>query len=119
MFQITSTVIYQVPLLRHDIYAPTLTGSGANSHLLHDLDRISLYHVKDVRNTMFYEDLLEVVLVGHSYGYRTDLASGASFRQPMTSSMLGITDPEMSEWIQGRKVDPAPYSTYEDPPTRF
>jgi pimeloyl-ACP methyl ester carboxylesterase len=60
------------PLLRaagHDVYTPTLTGLGANSHLLDELDRISLItHVKDVTNMLFYEDLSKVVLVGHSYG---------------------------------------------------
>jgi pimeloyl-ACP methyl ester carboxylesterase len=62
-----------VPLLRaagHDVYTPTLTGLGASSHLLYELNnRISLdTHVKDVTNTLFYEDLSDVVLVGHSYG---------------------------------------------------
>jgi hypothetical protein len=34
-----------VPLLRaegHDVYTLTLTGLGASSHLLHELERISL-----------------------------------------------------------------------------
>jgi len=92
---------------------------------------------------LFYEDLSEVVLVGHSYGgivitgvaakeprrlaqlvyldaylplegeneialwpsdqkekYRTDVVSGIRFRPPLASSMLGITDSKMSEWVQ-------------------
>ena len=61
-----------VPLLRaarHDVYTPTLTGLGASSHLLHELNRISLdIHVEDITNMLFYEDLSEVVLVDHSYG---------------------------------------------------
>jgi pimeloyl-ACP methyl ester carboxylesterase len=107
---------------------------------------------------LFYEDLSEVLLVGHSYGgmvitgvaakepqrvaqlvyldaylplegennislwppdqkekYRADLASGIRFRPPIASSMLGIIDPKMSEWVQER-LTPHPYSTYEDPP---
>jgi pimeloyl-ACP methyl ester carboxylesterase len=151
-----------VPVLRaagYDVYTPTLTGLGASSHLLHELDRISLdTHVKDVTNTLFYEDLSEVVLVGHSYGgmvitgvaakeprrlaqlvyldaylplegeneialwppdqkekYRADLAAGIRFRPPIASSVLGITDPKISEWVQER-LTPHPYSTYEDPP---
>lgn len=59
------------PILRaagHDVYTPTLTGLGASSHLLSKIDRITLAtHIEDVTNTMFYEDLEEVVLVGHSY----------------------------------------------------
>ena len=51
----------------HDVYTPTLTGLGERSHLLHadiDLD----LHILDVVNVLFYEDLRNVVLVGHSYG---------------------------------------------------
>lgn len=63
---------FLVPLLRevgYDVYTPTLTGLGASSHLAHELNRISLgTHVKDIANMLFYEDLSDVVLVGHSYG---------------------------------------------------
>ena len=34
--------------------------------------------------------------------YRDDLASGIRFRPPIASSMLGITDPKMSKWVQQR-----------------
>jgi pimeloyl-ACP methyl ester carboxylesterase len=107
---------------------------------------------------LFYEDLSEVVLVGHSYAgmvitgvaakephrlaqlvyldaflqfegenevalwpseqkekYRTDLELGIRFRPPLSTSLFGITDPKMSEWVQER-LTPHPYSTYEDPP---
>lgn len=44
------------PILRaagHDVYTPTLTGLGASSHLLHELNRISLdTHVKETRYSM-------------------------------------------------------------------
>ena len=53
----------------YDVYTPTLTGLGASSHLAHELKRISLdTHVRDITNMLFYEDLSDVVLVGHSYG---------------------------------------------------
>jgi pimeloyl-ACP methyl ester carboxylesterase len=111
-------------------------------------------HVTDVSNLLFYEDLSEVVLVGHSYGgmvitgvavkephrlshliyldaylpfkgeneidlwpaeqkqrYYADLASGINSRAPMPSSMLGITDSKMSDWVQ-KRLTPHPYSTY-------
>jgi pimeloyl-ACP methyl ester carboxylesterase len=52
-----------------DVYTPTLTGLGASSHLAHEIKRISLgTHIKDITNMLFYEDLGEVLLVGHSYG---------------------------------------------------
>jgi hypothetical protein len=47
--------------------------------------------------------------------YRNDLALGIRFRPPLDSSMLGITDPKMSKWVQERLTS-HPYSTYEDPP---
>ena len=63
---------FLVPLLRkggYDVCTPTLTGLGASSHLAHELNRISLgTHVKDITNMLFYDDLSDVVLVGHSYG---------------------------------------------------
>jgi pimeloyl-ACP methyl ester carboxylesterase len=49
------------------VFAPTLTGLGERSHLLTpevDLDT----HIKDTTNVLEYEDLRDVVLVGHSYG---------------------------------------------------
>ncbi|WP_234149702.1 alpha/beta fold hydrolase [Sphingobium sufflavum] len=51
----------------HDVYAPTLTGLGERSHLLRpdiDLD----FHINDVVQLLHYEDLRDVILVGHSYG---------------------------------------------------
>jgi alpha/beta hydrolase family protein len=65
----------------HDVYAPMLTGLGSSCHLLHDPDRILLHtHVKDVTNTLFDEDLSEVVLVGHSYGGM--VITGVAVREP-------------------------------------
>jgi pimeloyl-ACP methyl ester carboxylesterase len=51
----------------HEVYAPTLTGLGERSHLLRadiDLD----VHVRDVAAVLRFEDLHDVILVGHSYG---------------------------------------------------
>ena len=58
-----------VPRLRsraHDVYAVTLTGLGERSHLL--TPEVGLHtHVDDVVNLLEFQDLREVVLVGHSY----------------------------------------------------
>lgn len=58
------------PLLRkygHDVYFPTLTGLGERSHLVSkDIDLYT--HVCDITQLLEYEDLTEVILVGHSYG---------------------------------------------------
>jgi len=51
----------------HEVHAPSLTGLADRSHLLApgiDLDT----HLTDVVQLLFYEDLRDVILVGHSYG---------------------------------------------------
>jgi pimeloyl-ACP methyl ester carboxylesterase len=51
----------------HEVYTPTLTGLGERSHLIGpDIDLET--HIADVMNVLWWEDLHEVVLVGHSYG---------------------------------------------------
>jgi pimeloyl-ACP methyl ester carboxylesterase len=51
----------------HKVYRATLTGQGERSHLAStniDLDT----HIQDVVNVILWENLHDVVLVGHSYG---------------------------------------------------
>jgi len=58
------------PLLRaagHDVYTPTLTGLGERAHLLNPQIGLGT-HVEDIRALLEYEDLHNVILVGHSYG---------------------------------------------------
>jgi pimeloyl-ACP methyl ester carboxylesterase len=51
----------------HEVFTPTLTGLGERAHLL--TRDVSLdTHVHDIVNVLEFEDLREVVLVGHSYG---------------------------------------------------
>jgi pimeloyl-ACP methyl ester carboxylesterase len=59
-----------VPHLRasgHAVYTPTLTGLGERAHLLGCVEGLDT-HVNDVLGVIEYEDLEDVVLVGHSYG---------------------------------------------------
>lgn len=51
----------------HKVYTPTLTGLGERSHLVNrdiELDT----HILDIIQMLEYEDLNDVILVGHSYG---------------------------------------------------
>jgi pimeloyl-ACP methyl ester carboxylesterase len=51
----------------HSVYTPTMTGLGERAHLLRpdiDLD----FHIGDIVSVLRYEDLRDVILVGHSYG---------------------------------------------------
>jgi pimeloyl-ACP methyl ester carboxylesterase len=51
----------------HEAYAPTLTGFGERSHL--DTSAVTFEtFVDDVANVLRFEDLRDVVLVGHSMG---------------------------------------------------
>ena len=51
----------------HEVFTPSLTGIGERSHLAGPEVTLSL-HMQDVRNTIFYEDLDDIMLLGFSYG---------------------------------------------------
>jgi pimeloyl-ACP methyl ester carboxylesterase len=59
-----------VPLLHnagHEVFTPTLTGLGERAHLLTpDIDLRT--NENDILGVLEYEDLQDVLLVGHSYG---------------------------------------------------
>ncbi|NQW16184.1 MAG: alpha/beta fold hydrolase [Chloroflexi bacterium] len=58
------------PLLEakgHSVFTPTLTGLGERSHLL-TTDVNLTTHIQDVAASILYEELDDVILVGHSYG---------------------------------------------------
>jgi pimeloyl-ACP methyl ester carboxylesterase len=71
-----------VPLLRnqgHHVFTPTLTGLGERSHLIRADVGLDV-HVTDVANVLKYEDLRDVVLVGHSSSGA--VITGAADRAP-------------------------------------
>jgi pimeloyl-ACP methyl ester carboxylesterase len=147
------------PLLRaagHEVYTPTLTGVGDRSHLLAcGVDLTT--HITDIASLLFYEDLTDVVLVGHSYAgivitgvaaqvperlkllvyldayvpadgqseadlwpaeLRAEIeageAAGNGLRQPPAPAWLGITEPDLADWIRAR-MTPHPLATYHEP----
>ena len=51
----------------HRVYTPTLTGCGERVHLLHPDIGLEM-HIQDIVNVLEWEELENVVLVGHSYG---------------------------------------------------
>lgn len=58
-----------VPLLRtagHDVYAPTLTGLGERAHLASPEVTLDT-RIQDIVNVLYYEDLHDVILVGHAF----------------------------------------------------
>jgi pimeloyl-ACP methyl ester carboxylesterase len=80
------------PLMRdrgHRIVTPTYTGLGERAHLAHpgiDLDA----HIDDMLAVLHYEDLTDVVLVGHSYGGM--VATGVADRAPAKIARLVYLD---------------------------
>ncbi|WP_420144142.1 alpha/beta fold hydrolase [Sphingobium sp.] len=51
----------------HTVYTPTLTGLGERSHIGGNIVNLDM-HVQDVVHMIAYEELRDIVLVGHSYG---------------------------------------------------
>ena len=51
----------------HRVYTPTQTGLGERSHLLGPDITLDTF-VRDICNVLTWEDLREVILVGHSFG---------------------------------------------------
>ena len=62
-----------------DVYRPQLTGQGDRVHLARADIGLNT-HIDDVVNTIMYEDLRDIVLVGHSYGGM--VISGVADRVP-------------------------------------
>lgn len=62
-----------------DVYRPSLTGLGERVHL-GTLDVGLSTHVEDVMNAIIFEDLRDILLVGHSYGGM--VISGVADRMP-------------------------------------
>jgi pimeloyl-ACP methyl ester carboxylesterase len=51
----------------HKVFAPTMTGLGERAHLI-DLKPDLTTHITDIVNVIKWENLSDIVLVGHSYG---------------------------------------------------
>lgn len=115
----------------HTVYRPTLTGLGERVHLASPEVDLST-HIDDVVNVLRFEELDEVVLVGHSYGGM--VITGVADRVPERIRKLIYIDafaPENGESIfeiQGEEAEglkqmaeedfivPAWVNDNEDPP---
>jgi pimeloyl-ACP methyl ester carboxylesterase len=51
----------------HDVFAPTLTGVGERSHLFAPTINLDT-HIMDIVNEIKWQELNNILLVGHSYG---------------------------------------------------
>ena len=84
----------------HVVYRPTLTGQGQHVHLANtNIDLAT--HIQDIVNLMVWEDLHDVVLVGHSYGGM--IITGVADRVPDRIRHLVYLDALLPE--NGESVD--------------
>src|SRR5271167_774390 len=73
----------------HEVYTPTMTGLGERARLLNrdvDLHR----HIEDMAAVLQFEDLRDVILVGHSYGGM--VITGTADRAPERIGRLVFLD---------------------------
>ena len=95
-----------------NVYRPSLTGQGERVHLATADTNLST-HINDVVNMLLFEDLRDVILVGHSYGGM--VITGVADRVPDRirrliyldafvpndgESALGIIGPRGGEWLK-------------------
>lgn len=73
----------------HVVYTPTQTGCGERSHLLSASITLDTF-IDDIANVLQWEDLHDVVLVGHSFGGNS--ISGVADRMPERIGLLVYLD---------------------------
>jgi pimeloyl-ACP methyl ester carboxylesterase len=78
----------------HRVFTPTQTGCGERSHLMSASITLDTF-VDDIANVLLWEDLSQVVLVGHSFG--GNAISGVADRMPERLRQLIYLDAAMLE----------------------
>lgn len=73
----------------HELWTPTYTGLGERIHLASNDVRLDT-HIEDVLKVLEYEDLRDVILLGHSYGGM--VATGVADRAPDRISQVIYLD---------------------------
>ncbi|WP_019421964.1 alpha/beta fold hydrolase [Paenibacillus sp. OSY-SE] len=73
----------------HEVYVPTLTGLGERTHLAHPDVGLTTF-IQDIAGVIQYEDLQDVILVGHSYSGM--VISGVAERLPDRLKHLVFVD---------------------------
>jgi pimeloyl-ACP methyl ester carboxylesterase len=110
----------------HDVYPLTLSGLGERAHLI-DRDIDLNTHARDVTALMEFEELQDVILVGHSYGCAVISAAAGVAPERMRQlvyidgpilaageSMADTLDPPIRELILKSKDIAAPPPPIDD-----
>ncbi len=113
-----------VPLLRSagaEVYTPTLSGLGERSHLAQRMAPSDIdlkLHIEDIVQVLEYEDLTQVVLVGHAYAGMviTGVAEACPERlshlvyvngvvpadgESMADQLVPVRGAEFAAWVRG------------------
>ena len=81
----------------HEFFAPTYTGLGERAHLA-STDNDLETHIDDVVGVLKFEELRNVVLIGHSYGGM--VATGVAHRAPERVAQIIYLDAFVPENAQ-------------------
>ena len=108
----------------HNVLAPSLTGLGDRTHVGHGVIDLDL-HIKDISALLEWEDLTEVILVGHSYAGMVITAVGDRMPERVahlfyvdavvpedSKAIIDLIPPEMAESIRAA-------AAANDDPTRM
>jgi pimeloyl-ACP methyl ester carboxylesterase len=91
-------VAAQLRAAGHTVYTPTQTGSGERSHLLHARPTLDTV-VEDIAQVLRFEELQDVILVGHSFGGAT--VSALADRMPERLRHLVYLDAQLLQSGEG------------------
>jgi pimeloyl-ACP methyl ester carboxylesterase len=78
--------------LGHEVYTPTLTGLGERSHLMAIRPTLEMF-IEDVAQVIRFEDLTDVILVGHSFA--GSVVSALADRMPEKLAHLVYLDAQV------------------------
>lgn len=99
-----------IPHLRakgHEVWTPTLSGAGERHHLLTRETSLST-HIQDIVNVLRYEELHNVILVGHSYAGVVITGVADQARGRISALVyLDATLPENGQNASGQFPDPS------------
>lgn len=102
-------VARQLRELGHDVYTPTWTGLGERAHLVSIRPTLETF-ITDITQVLHYEDLKDVVLVGHSFA--GSVIAAVADRMPERLRHLVYLDAQILQSGQSA-LDIAPPDLYD------
>lgn len=88
----------------HEVHALSLTGMGERAHLARPDTDLEV-HVTDVLNLLRYEDLHDVVLVGHSYAGAVVITAAADRMPDRVASLVFVDTGPLPDGVSQSEFD--------------